>query len=426
MSTLLSLVRDMGSYLPTFRKGVAEFNHGQFWQCHETLEEVWRAQQGPIRDFYKGIIQVAAGLHHLSRRNLPGTDLLLGRAIAYLEPFAPRCLGVEVASLIADACRCRQAALALGPERLDEFDRSLMPRLEFRPQEARLRPASGLVEANGLTLHFLDWGGHGPPLLFLHATGFLSRLWQPIAAALSLGRVASGDSPRYRILAIDHRGHGDSDAPADDYHWRHFVDDLRALIAALGLQPPAAVGHSLGGAVAAYCEATAPGTFSRLLLVDPIIFPQRRLLRPEDSSLARRTRHRRLQWASRQQVLESYRSRPPFNTWRQDVLELYVQWGLRAHRQGGVVLKCRGDIEAQVYESSTSLDTFERLPHVRCPTLVLRGDRSDAISPALAQRIATRLPYGRLATIPGAGHLAPMEQPDAVAQAIAEFLANGG
>lgn len=417
MNKVLSVVKDMGPYLPTFQKGAEEFSRGQFWQCHETLEEIWRAQRGPIRDFYKGTIQVAAGLHHLGRGNLRGSDLLLGRAIVYLEPFAPRCLGMDVASLIAGAERCRQAALALGPQRLGEFDRSLLPRLEFSPEEAQLTPASGLVEVDGLTLHFLDWGGEGPPLILLHATGFLSRLWTAVAAGLS---------PHRRVLALDQRGHGDSEAPPSDYHWRHFVDDLRGFIAALGLARPAAVGHSLGGAVAAYCEATSPGTFSRLALIDPIIFPQRGPLRLRGNTLAQRTRRRRLVWPSRRELFASYRPRPPFNTWREEVLWQYVNWGTRSQRDGRVALKCPGAIEAQVYENNASLDTFDRLPQVACPTLVVRGERSDTISAELAQAMVSRLPRGRLLTITGAGHLVPMEQPEAVAEAIGNFLDETG
>ena len=98
-----------------FLKGLEEFNTGLFFECHETLEEIWRAEKGHRRDFYKGIIQVAAGLHHLTRRrNFRGTIHLLERGLARLETYPPRFLGVDVEGLRAGARRLRDEVLAQG------------------------------------------------------------------------------------------------------------------------------------------------------------------------------------------------------------------------------------------------------------------------------------------------------------------------
>ncbi len=111
-------------------KGIREFNSWRFYDCHETLEDVWRAEGSELADFYQGIIKVAAAFHHLLRGNHRGTVNLLGHALTLLEPYRPYCLGVNVRRLIEDADGCYRRVRELGPKRLDEFDRSALPRIE--------------------------------------------------------------------------------------------------------------------------------------------------------------------------------------------------------------------------------------------------------------------------------------------------------
>jgi hypothetical protein len=81
-----------------------QFNRGEFWEQHETLELVWRAETDTtIRNFYKGILQVGVGFHHLRNGNYNGVIKVLGRGINYLQPYAPACYGVDVGRLIAEA-----------------------------------------------------------------------------------------------------------------------------------------------------------------------------------------------------------------------------------------------------------------------------------------------------------------------------------
>ena len=110
-------------------KAVREFNSWRFYDCHETLEDVWRAEAGDLADFYQGIIKVAAGFHHLLRGNHKGTVNLLGPALALLEPYRPSCLSVNVQRLIEEASACYERVRELGPKRLSEFDRSMLPRI---------------------------------------------------------------------------------------------------------------------------------------------------------------------------------------------------------------------------------------------------------------------------------------------------------
>jgi uncharacterized protein len=115
-------------------KGIAEFNAWRFYDCHETLEDVWRevgskGEEGTLADFYQGIIKVAAGFHHVLRDNQHGAVNLLSDAFRLLTPFRPATLGVDVDQLLADTRPCLDRIVELGPERLREFDRSMIPQI---------------------------------------------------------------------------------------------------------------------------------------------------------------------------------------------------------------------------------------------------------------------------------------------------------
>jgi len=114
-------------------KGIGEFNEGRYWECHETLEELWRANPSPVRDLYQGILQVGVGFHHLRRGNYAGAVKVLGRGLARLRSLPEMCQGVRVAEL-ADAGRTvYDRVLELGPDRAGEFDVSSLPRVRLGP-----------------------------------------------------------------------------------------------------------------------------------------------------------------------------------------------------------------------------------------------------------------------------------------------------
>ena len=94
-------------------KGVAQFNEGLFFECHDTLEEIWSGMRGPSRDFFQGLIQVAVGFYHLGNGNRPGAITLLHRALARLERYPARYAGVELDPL-RDAVVERLAGLESG------------------------------------------------------------------------------------------------------------------------------------------------------------------------------------------------------------------------------------------------------------------------------------------------------------------------
>ncbi len=184
--------------------------------------------------------------------------------------------------------------------------------------------------------------------------------------------------------------------------------------------------ESTGGAAAVYLAATRPEFVSKLVLIEPIIMPAG-VPMDEDrrGQMADAARKRRQVWASPEEMAAAYRTRPTFEHWREDVLRLYAEEGTFRREDGQIELKCPGEIEAQVFENSASLNIWDVLPRVDCPTLVMKGERTEGFLSLVATGAAGRMPNARLVTVPNAGHLAPMERPEAVVAEILGFLAEG-
>ena len=116
---------------PELLEAIAQFNRGEFFEQHETLELLWRAERRDIRFLYQGILQIGVAFHHLRKLNHHGTVYMLTRGPRYLAPFAPRCQRVDVQRLLDDAAVARREVERLGPTRLDEFDWRLAVRVHL-------------------------------------------------------------------------------------------------------------------------------------------------------------------------------------------------------------------------------------------------------------------------------------------------------
>lgn len=116
---------------PDFLKGIHQFNEGELFEQHETLELLWRATESDIRYLYQGVLLVGVGFYHLERGNFHGAQAKVAAGIEMLEWFAPTCQRVDVADLIARSRACLEQVRSLGPDRLAEFDRSLIPQVKL-------------------------------------------------------------------------------------------------------------------------------------------------------------------------------------------------------------------------------------------------------------------------------------------------------
>ncbi|MGH9051094.1 MAG: alpha/beta fold hydrolase [Acidimicrobiia bacterium] len=279
-------------------------------------------------------------------------------------------------------------------------------------------PSTHRVDAGPLTLVAYDWGGDGDPVLLAHATGFHGRVWEPVANRL----VAAGR----RVWSFDFRGHGDSDRPPDlDFRWEGFADDVLAVVDAFGLAGDPrllAAGHSKGAAALLLAEQARTGALARIWAYEPIVIPTEEPGDPQpDFPLAVSARRRRAEWASPEEALASYGSRPPFDVLHADALRAYVDHGLRRRDDGSFELTCLPNDEASTYAMQFAHSAYRHLEDVRCPTVVACGEDTDAIPPKLAAMIAERLPDARLEVMPGLGHFGPIQDPDAAVASMRAF-----
>lgn len=127
-------------YDPLYLKGIAYFNACEFFEAHETWEELWKNYSGPLRLFYKGLIQAAVALHHFGNGNIRGARKVYGSSRGYLAQYGPSCEGLELEKFLAefDACFAKVAA---SDEQFPEIelDPNLIPEIWLDPQ-AELPP----------------------------------------------------------------------------------------------------------------------------------------------------------------------------------------------------------------------------------------------------------------------------------------------
>jgi len=113
------------------QRGIEEFNKGEFYECHEYLEEAWMQEPRRVRFLYQGILQVGVGFYHLQNGNWRGATGLLRNGTARLKEFEPVTLGVDVARLVRECERCLKELEKLGRERVGEFDPTKVPKVQF-------------------------------------------------------------------------------------------------------------------------------------------------------------------------------------------------------------------------------------------------------------------------------------------------------
>src|SRR3979411_679124 len=118
---------------PQLLEGIEQFNRGEFFEQHETLELLWRAEQREVRRLYQGILQIGVAFHHLRRLNHHGTVYMLTRGSMHLAPFAALCPRGDVASLLEAAGHALDHVEQLGPHRLAEFHGRLAPQVRLEP-----------------------------------------------------------------------------------------------------------------------------------------------------------------------------------------------------------------------------------------------------------------------------------------------------
>ena len=276
----------------------------------------------------------------------------------------------------------------------------------------QVQPSSKILTANGINIHYLEWGAEGaPPLVLLHGLRGHARVWEDVAEALC------GD---YHVYALDQRGRGDTDhAPGGDYSTDAFVADLAGFVDVIGLDKFILFGHSMGGRNSMAFAGQYPEQLERLCIVD--IGP-------------------RIEPAGGNRITEELRSLPPQFDNFEDALA-HVQTGNRFASES--VMRRR--LGGQTYETSDgkigwkfdpaireqringtaapAADLWPALERITCPTLVVRGTETDLLTEETARQMIDTLDQGTLVEIERAGHMVFEDNPADFIAAVKNWLA---
>ena len=280
---------------------------------------------------------------------------------------------------------------------------------------------SHFVDVNGVRLHYLQWGDGAPTLVIMHANSHCGGLWGPVATELA---------DRYRVIAMDLRGHGLSDKPDRGYDWGTLRDDLVATLEALDLRGVVLVGHSRGGGASILAACKAPQRIAAAVFYEPTMASgeeargRAHMIEAPRTPRAEQALRRRPLFGSRQEIYDSYRPRSPFKEWTDEALWAYLEHGTKVRDDGQVELLCPPWVEAKLYDELAFPDEWIGISNPQLPVLACFGEQSGRVRPGQDPGAALRriFPRTEVQVLAGASHFGPMEQPENVAAIIRRFV----
>jgi esterase len=267
------------------------------------------------------------------------------------------------------------------------------------------------VALGGMRLHYLDWGSTGhPPVLFLHGGGLTARTWDLVCLALRRS---------FHCIALDQRGHGDSEwSPGLDYGTAAHVRDLEALIGHLGLRQLVLVGQSMGALNSLAYAARHSDAIAGLVLVD---------MAPDVRSEGTRRIFDFVTAPAELDSVDDFVDRAlEFNPGRDPrLLRRSLLHNLRQLPNGKWTWKYdRRHMTRERFDAMRQqvAALWDLVGSVTCPTLVVRGEHSDVVTPDAAQALAGALSDAEWVTVAGAGHTVQGDNPRGLAEALGPFV----
>jgi esterase len=271
-------------------------------------------------------------------------------------------------------------------------------------------PSHAYVDVGDVTLHYVDWHAAQPAeatILFLHGGALQARTWDAVCMFLK---------DTYRCVALDLRGHGESDwSSSRDYDLAAHARDISQFITKRGLGPVVLVGHSLGGLAAMAVVGQESPAAAGLVLVD--IAPttnDRATGRVRDFIRSRRG------FASADELLEHVLQFNPDR--RTDLLAGSLSHNIRRLPDGTLSWKYDPDHFAHRRDELWEAELWASLQRASCPILLVRGSRSSVVSDRAADQLVTMAQDGQSRSIAGAGHTVQGDAPRLLAQMIRDFM----
>ncbi|MGE5673774.1 MAG: alpha/beta fold hydrolase [Mycobacterium leprae] len=258
-----------------------------------------------------------------------------------------------------------------------------------------------LPPRDGVRLAYVDFGGVGPSVLLLHGLYGRATTWS---------RVARWLTPHFHVVALDQRGHGQSDKPDNAYQRQFFVDDARFAIDQLGLGNTIIIGHSMGALNGWVLAAQHPELVTGLVLEDMSAGATH-------SGSAAETETWLRQWPVPFGSLADVREY--FGAIRPGLADYFIE--VMAETEDGYRPLFRSEHMIQAAAGIFGRDWWTELDRVTCPTLVVKGALSDSPRADL-QEMSRRLAQGTYVEIEGACHTVSFDQPAGYRQAVEPFL----
>ena len=259
--------------------------------------------------------------------------------------------------------------------------------------------------------HFLEWGApDAPPIVLLHGGHQSAHSWDLVS--LHLAR-------KYRVFALDQRGHGDSEWSRDaNYSNNEMSLDAEALMDALELERPILMGHSMGGRNSLLLTRRDPSRLGGLVVVD--IGPE---ISEEGRKLISAFVRNNEEFDNLEHFAENVRKYDPYRS--MEHIERTVKYNMLCRADGKYISKCdstprRVGIQTGSPEDAVSLDDAQAFD---IPTLIVRGETSKILTPESAVRFKDALPQGELVTVPECGHNVHSQNTHGFIEAIGPFLA---
>lgn len=276
-----------------------------------------------------------------------------------------------------------------------------------------MEPSWTISSKDGTPIAGYELGGSGEVVLIAHATGLCGPMYRSLADGLA---------SRFRVVAFDFRGHGESGS-AEDYSWNRTAEDINAVAEFLSVGPIHAFGHSMGGASLLFAERNVPCTFASLFLFEPIVFSGG-TRGDEQNGMAEAARRRRVEFESPADALYRFANKPPFDQIQVSSLAIYVQHGFAEDPHGRVRLKCLPEIEASLFEQGR-LSRLEDVDGTAVPTVIAVGYQDGDFGPAqLGPPLAAALANGVLIRYEHMGHFGPLQDPWSIARDLGSHIAS--
>ncbi len=276
-------------------------------------------------------------------------------------------------------------------------------------------PTISIQDIGDSKIQYLHYQGSGPTIVLLHATGFSPWLWHPIARELS---------EHFEIIAPYFCNHREADPEKGGLSWMLLAEDLCRLFELLKTDSAFLVGHSMGATVLTIANAFRQ-MGEKMVLIEPIFLPRdfyKMQITVDQHPLASKSIKRRNQWNTRDEVLQDFKSKSFFQSWNDEMLELYIQHGMRDLDTGGIELACSPRREASLFMGGLQYDPWPIIEKVSCPVMVVEGQMSENRSYADLKKAADIFPNGMYHMVEDAGHLIPMEKPGQILELIQSFL----